>query len=178
MFQENLDRNVIIYELWKKGFTIDEISFDTSIPRSTVGYYVRKFNKRARRGDPIVFSVEKEKLTKEEISLITVLKRDQIKKISKWMREGPDAMDKIYKYLSIMKLLKELKREIFPAKDEEKVFVKYSNQLLRQFMGDTEMLPRTVTEKNDSVSDIPKKKKRYEQEVIWTATVNSSRRGY
>ncbi len=161
MFKENLERNIIIYQLWKKGHTIDEISFDTSIPRSTVGYYVRKFNKRAMRGDPIVFSGEREKGTEEEISLKTVLKYNQIKKINAWMREGPEALDKIYKYLSIMKLTKELSREIFPTKDEKKVLAKYSNQLLKQLMDDTEMLRKTETEKSTSLSDTQKKKRKF-----------------
>lgn len=161
MFPENFDRNILIYDLWKKGYTISEMSFETGIPRSTVGYYVRKFNKRARRGDPIVFSVEKENRTEEEILIMTILKWNQVKKISEWMREGPDAMDKIYKYLSIMKLTKELSREIFLSKDEEKVFFKYSNQLLKQLMDDTEMLRKTETEKSTSLSDTQKKKRKF-----------------
>ena len=32
MIQENIDHNFLLYELWKKGRTIYEISFDTSIP--------------------------------------------------------------------------------------------------------------------------------------------------
>lgn len=143
MFKENLERNIILYQLWKKGHTIDEMSFDTSIPRSTVGYYVRKFNKRAMCGDPIVFSGEREKGTEEEISLKTVLKYNLIKKINAWMMEGPEALDKIYKYLNIMKLFKELKWEINLTKDEEKVLAKYSNQLLQDFLSDKETLPRT-----------------------------------
>ena len=55
MIQENTDRNILVYELWTKGRTIDEIASETAIPRSTVGYYVRKFNKRAKSGEPIVF---------------------------------------------------------------------------------------------------------------------------
>jgi len=54
MIQENPDRNFLIYEMWTNGSTIDEISFETGIPRSTVGYYVRKFNKCAKSGEPIV----------------------------------------------------------------------------------------------------------------------------
>ena len=61
MIKENLGRNFLIYEQWKDGRTIDEISFDTGIPRSTIGYYVRKFNKNARRGEPIAFQPIKEK---------------------------------------------------------------------------------------------------------------------
>ena len=36
----NPDRNQKIYTLWKSGLTIDEISAQLNIPRSTAGYYV------------------------------------------------------------------------------------------------------------------------------------------
>jgi hypothetical protein len=43
MYFTNSERNRVIYELWEKNLTIGEISSSTNIPRSTVGYYVRKF---------------------------------------------------------------------------------------------------------------------------------------
>jgi hypothetical protein len=42
----NPERNDKIYALWKEGHTIEEISLFTGIPRSTVGYYVKKFKKQ------------------------------------------------------------------------------------------------------------------------------------
>ena len=47
----NPERETVIYELWKTGHTVDEIADQTGIPRSTVGYYVRKFNKDPRKRD-------------------------------------------------------------------------------------------------------------------------------
>ena len=38
------------------GNTIDRISFETGMPRSTVDYYVRKFDKCAESGDLIVLT--------------------------------------------------------------------------------------------------------------------------
>ena len=55
MYTPNLERNKRIYELWEKGHTVDQISSLTGIPRSTVGYYVRKFNRLAAEGKPVVF---------------------------------------------------------------------------------------------------------------------------
>jgi hypothetical protein len=49
MVRSNPERERKIYELWQHSETIDEISIVTSIPRSTVGYYVRKFNRDAKK---------------------------------------------------------------------------------------------------------------------------------
>ena len=46
MIRKNPQRQTRIYTLWKQNLTIDQISATTSIPRSSVGYYVRKFNRR------------------------------------------------------------------------------------------------------------------------------------
>jgi len=46
----NPERNEKIYALWREGRTIEEISLLTGIPRSTVGYYVKKFKKRLADG--------------------------------------------------------------------------------------------------------------------------------
>ena len=45
MVRPNPERERKILERWQCGDTIDEISILTDIPRSTVGYYVRKFNR-------------------------------------------------------------------------------------------------------------------------------------
>lgn len=45
MVRANPERGKRIYEMWRLSETIDEISLATAIPRSTVGYYVRKFNR-------------------------------------------------------------------------------------------------------------------------------------
>ena len=45
----NVERNKRIQNLWILGQTIDQISLSTGIPRSTVGYYVKKFKKSGRR---------------------------------------------------------------------------------------------------------------------------------
>ena len=55
MYTPNLERNKRIYELWENGRTVDRISFLTGVPRSTVGYYVRKFNRLAVEGKTVVF---------------------------------------------------------------------------------------------------------------------------
>ena len=121
MIHENLDRNFLIYELWKKGRTIDEMSFDTGIPRSTVGYYIRKFNKRAKNGEPIAFLHEREKPDEKDIAFTAFSKNLTFKRLMEWSGESKDGLDRLYKFLMIIKLLKELQREIFPTNEKKKL---------------------------------------------------------
>ena len=48
MPQPNRERNYLVHRYWQEGRTIDEIAILTAIPRSTIGYYVRKFNRYAK----------------------------------------------------------------------------------------------------------------------------------
>ena len=57
----------------------------------------------------------------KKITLIAFIKHSLTYRLSKWLKEGSDALDKIYKFLRITKLLKELGRAVFTTKDEEKV---------------------------------------------------------
>jgi len=177
MIRENFERNSRIYELWNKGYTVKEISFETSIPPSSVGYYVRKFNKRARSGDPIPFLPEREKLDEKEMAFNAFLKNLFSQNLKIMILKSKDGLNDVYKLLSVVKLIKELQRDLSPTLEEEKALEKNWIKILQQIMG-TMTLPEIETEKSDSVSDTPKKKKRYEQEITWTATVNSSKRGY
>ena len=123
MIQENPDRNFIIYELWTNGDTIDEISFETGIPRSTVGYYVRKFNKCAKSGEPIVVQQIRKKPDEKVIAVQAWKKLDFFVYLGKMLKEE-DGLDRAYKTLMIAKLMKELHREIFPTEEERQAFWK------------------------------------------------------
>jgi hypothetical protein len=122
MVRENTDRNVVVYELWKKGCTIDEIAFETAIPRSTVGYYVRKFNKRAKSGEPIVFQQVREPPDEKVMAVQAFIKSSTFFNLLKMLENGE--IDKVYKMLMILKLSKELQRDIFPTKEEGEAFLK------------------------------------------------------
>jgi hypothetical protein len=43
-----VEREKTIYDLWRLGYTINEIQAQTGMPRSSVGYYVAKFNKKQK----------------------------------------------------------------------------------------------------------------------------------
>jgi len=53
MVRPNRERNFLVYYHWQDGRTVDETKALTGIPRSTVGYYYKKFNHYAKMGmDP------------------------------------------------------------------------------------------------------------------------------
>ena len=121
MIQENPDRNFIIYELWKEGRTIDEMSFETGIPRSTVGYYVRKFNKCAKSGEPMVVQRIRKKPDEKVMAVQAWTKTGFFFNLMKMLKEE-DGLDKVYKKLMIIKLMKELQRDILPTEEERQAF--------------------------------------------------------
>ena len=122
MVKENPERNARIYELWELGLTIDKIAFETGYPRSTVGYYIRKFNKKAKRGEPIILPHIVERPDSETLALQAAIKNNVFVKLTEMIRTGN--LDSAYKYLMILKLLKELQRDLFPTKEESEAFFK------------------------------------------------------
>jgi len=133
MIQENPDRNVRIYEMWTNGSTIDEISFETDIPRSTVGYYVRKFNKCAKSGEPIVVQRIRKKPNEKVIAVQAWKKLDFFVYLEKMLKEE-DGLDKAYKTLMIAKLMKELHRDIYPTEEERQAFWNNFPYMVEQIM--------------------------------------------
>lgn len=114
MIPSNAKRNEVIFKLWERDLTVDQISSRTGIPRSTVGYYVRKFNKLALKGKPIVFSKERETAPARKTSpfsnFLQIVKEIVVRQaranILKMLREGN--YEKLYYLLMDLKLIKEL----------------------------------------------------------------------
>jgi hypothetical protein len=120
MYFTNSERNRVIYELWEKNLTVEEISSSTNIPRSTVGYYVRKFNRLAIEGKPVVFpglnqGARKQGSYTEDSSTMSLLRI----KILGLMGDGD--WEGLYYRLSAFKLLKEL--GFLTGKDRRKFLV-------------------------------------------------------
>jgi hypothetical protein len=134
MIPENVERNTIIYEAWTKGHTIDEISFDTGIPRSTVGYYVRKFNKLAKNGDPISFKLEREIRDEKEMAELAFNKTLNRLTLMTSLIGSSDDLDRLYKTLMCQKLINERKRDFLPTDEERKAFLKNFGYTLKQAM--------------------------------------------
>ena len=120
MIKVNPDRNAIVYYLWEKGYTVDQIALEVGIPRSTVGYYVRKFNKYAKDGRPIVFpqnplqKSKEDKATKTQSALRKIL---SLGNLIIFLKSG--RLQELYYALSISKLLKELEKDFFSLTPEE-----------------------------------------------------------
>ena len=129
----NPDRNSLIYELWKKGHTVDEISLETCIPRSTVGYYVRKFNKCARSGEPIICQRVREEPDEQTLARTGFTKSSFFVDLMKIFKEE-DGPDKVYKRLMILKLMKELWTDVFPTEEEKQAFRKNPHIILEQIL--------------------------------------------
>ena len=122
MVKENPERNARIYELWELGLTIDKIAFETGCPRSTVGYYIRKFNKKAIRGEPIILPHIIERPDSETLAQNAFYKSKVFVTLTEMIRTRN--FDSVYKYLMIFKLVKELQRDLFPTKEESAAFIK------------------------------------------------------
>ncbi len=121
MVKENPERNARIYELWELGLTIDKIALETGYPRSTVGYYTRKFNKKSIRGEPIILPHIVERPDTETLALQAVLKSNIFMNLTGMIMTGD--LDSAYKYLMIYKLIKELQRDLFITKEESEAFL-------------------------------------------------------
>ena len=108
--RENIERDKQIYKLWKVGHTIDQISFSTQIPRSTVGYYVKKFKKQGRSKLDFIKIEKGEKIggTSEENLLMAFLKQMFSRKISDIMKMN--SYEEKYYALATFKLLMELSK--------------------------------------------------------------------
>lgn len=147
MFAENPDRNLVTYELWKKGKTIDEISLETGIPRSSVGYYVRKFNKLAKKGEPIVVQPIREEQDEMTLALRGLIKNSMHSYVLETI--GKDDLDEAIKMLTILKLMKDLRGYLTPT-EEENLAVKNMLQIMptnENAKDDTDVKKDEVTER-------------------------------
>ncbi len=152
MFRENFERNSRIYELWKKGYTVKEISFETGIPRSSAGYYVRKFNKRARRGDPIPFLPEREKPDEKKMAIKAFIKNFTSNQIMQIIAAGVD-IDKFHKTLMVIKLLKELQRDLTLTKEEKQALDKHWMETVTEIMDTMSLQSNNKTNKEIPINN-------------------------
>jgi transposase len=117
-YQSNLERNAVIYQHWQEGKTIEEISTLTGVPRSTVGYYVRKFNAAARAGMPLPLPPPSKKQP-AEIVFSFLTKAKVMEFVLNLLKTG-DAQT-IYYNLASMKLLTELIGRLTLTKEEREL---------------------------------------------------------
>jgi len=115
MIPRNFERDELIHELWLHGYTIDEISSQTGIPRSSVGYYVSKFNKSKNgnnpRSKPPIKSKRLDKITR---ILLKIQWSESALTWGRLMNEGKyqDAKNMMESILLYNRLNKELMQDI------------------------------------------------------------------
>ena len=140
-FRRNPEREGLVYRYWVQGHTIDEISRLTGIPKSSVGYYVRKFNKKygesvrlRRKLSPILMSVdESPKMSEDELVESAVFKMVGLKSffdiIGPLVREG--RYRDLYYLLKCMKLMEGLLQPLMFTPEERKVTDKAVQQFIQ-----------------------------------------------
>jgi hypothetical protein len=127
----NSQRNEAIYPLWEQGLTVDQIALQTGIPRSTVGYYIRKFNKSAKRGEAIVFPRTGHRNPKQ-LALGSLTKSMLLNSITEMISKKD--CDTLCKYLMVWKLLKELSGDLLLTKEEADSLPQTFHYILEQFI--------------------------------------------
>jgi hypothetical protein len=164
MVHSNPKREKKILELWQLGHTIDEIWYQTGIPRSTVGYYVRKFNRNpmmretrlggnALHGTEVPPFTESDPRTNDSAPVLALLKifslQTLIQKIQDLM--GADRYDQLYYLLQSLQLLPKVLKA-FDFTPEERATLGTANVTANQ-------PPRRNTSQTptDVYSDLPPK---------------------
>ncbi|HKM50425.1 MAG TPA: hypothetical protein VJZ75_04530 [Candidatus Bathyarchaeia archaeon] len=117
MIPVNYERNRQVYLLWEQGYSVEEIASVTAIPRSTVGYYVRKFNLYAKDGRPIVLPQSRARHQENVNSAMG--KGYVISKVMERVGKDPEYVDR---FLSVLEHLKNL--GMIPTQEEMKALEK------------------------------------------------------
>jgi hypothetical protein len=110
MPKSNPARNSDLYRLWQEGHTIEEASLLTGIPRSTVGYYHKKYKRYAKEGRPVVIPQATEERPRTEVGSSVLLKSMIIGPTMEMIHAGDP--ERAYYILGVFKLLKDLNLEI------------------------------------------------------------------
>lgn len=167
--KENVERSRRIYELWSLGYTIEEISSMTGIPRSTVGYYVKKFKKKhegERRGlRPIALETEKSEPASSDVLGSMLVKALGFQKIKEKVEElmGRGEYEKLYYFLMSIKCLIELCKYFKLTPEELKSYYKVLSELK------TTELKRNLNEAIShapSPSEIEKSRRKSLEEIL------------
>ena len=151
-FRRNPERERLVYRYWVQGHTIDEISRLTGIPRSSVGYYVRKFNRRygegrLRRKRSLILMDMDEGSKMNEVKLVesAVSKMIGLKGffdiIDPLVRQG--RYRDLYYLLRSMKLMGEMLQPLIFTPEERKVADKAAQQFIQIITESTKLKHQT-----------------------------------
>ena len=146
-FRRNPERERLIYQYWVQGYTIDEISRLTGIPRSSVGYYVRKFNKKYGRRSRVRVSFlpalgDSTNVKKDEYSLAVsgIMKSAAListfETVVDLVRQG--RLQDAYYCLATIKLFNEIERIYSLTPEERKAAKRAIDEFLQIIRANTE----------------------------------------
>jgi hypothetical protein len=113
----NYERNQVLEQYWRDGKTVDDAALLSGIPRSTVGYYYRKFNRYAKMGvEPSIPAPRPQSPTDAYVSVF--LKAKTLSDfVSSLRNEDPQTF---YYRLASFKLLLEVFRYFHLTPEEKK----------------------------------------------------------
>ena len=120
MHSPNVEREENVYRLWRSGATIDQISLQTRIPRSSVGYYVKKFNRSGRQRLVPEHAAPSAAGVSTLESLVT--KVFFTKKVIELLTSGDYA--ELYYFIQIYKMLIQMQSHLTMTKEEKDLFQK------------------------------------------------------
>ena len=146
-FRRNPERERLVYRYWVQGYTIDEISMLTGIPRSSVGYYVRRFNKKYGRRSRVKVSFlsalgDSMDVKKDEYSLAVsgIIKSAALISIFEavvdLVRQG--RLQDAYYCLATIKLFNEIERIYSLTPEERKAAKKAIDEFLQIIQANAE----------------------------------------
>jgi len=122
MAPPNHERNRLLEQHWREGKTVDEAAMLTGIPRSTVGYYYRKFNRYAKTGiEPPILAPKQQSPTDAFASLL--MKAGTLAEFAKTLQN--DDPQTAYYRIATFKLLWEVQKYFNFTSEEKKQLVPF-----------------------------------------------------
>jgi hypothetical protein len=116
MPKPNPARNRDLCRLWHERHTIEEASLLTGIPKSTVGYYYKKYKRYAKEGRPVVIPQATEERPRTEVDQSVLFKSMMIGQAMEMIHAGNP--ERAYYTLGVFKLLKDLNLNVTPKELE------------------------------------------------------------
>jgi len=151
MIRPNAERNQRIYRLWEKEYTIDQAAAELpDIPRSTIGYYCRKFTQYAKKGLPIAIpqrTQDPQKRSKEAFESV-LMKAIGIGRIMELLRTGQ--AEYAYHVLSAIKVTKEL--NLFATPEESKALGENMAKAIEFFLNAAKKPAQAMPQAPDAAS--------------------------
>ena len=144
MPHRNVEREEKVYQLWRSRATIDQISLQTRIPRSTVGYYVGKFKRSGRQRlvpDPVA-------PTAADVSILESIltKVFFTRNVTELLASGD--YTKLYYFIQIYKMLMQMQSHLTLTNEEKNLLQKGTNAPVSQTEERTSSKPELTGKKS------------------------------